>query len=167
MTMTQKILIIVGCVLLLLLIWWLLGTRGAFSRLRKKARAAYSELCSKTYELYAFSDRIADENPESKEIKEITEAKYEAQSMTSAESKAKSDSILRNRLSRYLSEIKSDSAEEFDDIQSDIFRARKKYNNIVREYNYKRKAFPDKIIGAIFRFSIIEYYTADEVQNMN
>ncbi len=168
MTTTQIILTIVGVIILLLTVWWLFGTMRAFAKLKKRARNAYKSLGKTVSDLHRFTDRVT---PVLKEhgcdAERLIKAKENAVSAKKAEAKAECDAILRSRLRKLISEIseKTDMSaieNELSDIESEIFKERKKYNSVVREYNCRRSIFPDMIVAQIFRFRMIEFYTADE-----
>lgn len=168
MTTTQMILTIVGVIILLLTVWWLFGTMRAFVKLKKKVRNAYKDLGKTVSELHGFTGRVIPVLEEHGcDTERLIKAKEDAETAKKAEAKAECDAILRSRLRRLISEV-SENADisvlenELSDIESEIFKERKKYNAIVREYNCKRNMFPDMIVAQIFRFKVIEFYTADE-----
>ncbi len=170
MTVWQIILAAVGGVVLLAVIWWLTATALSFRRLRKRVRTAYKQLCTIAKNLYTIADRALQVLSECEaEYGIIVEAKESAQSAKGAEAKAEYHSVLRNRLKKLLgacseNETAAELFSELTETETEIFKARRQYNSIVREYNCKRKRFPDRIAGALFRFKLFEFYTADEFE---
>ncbi len=170
MKTTQLILIIVGCVVSLLIIWWLFATMKSFIKLKRKTRVAYKGLCRSVSDLHKFTDQtMADLKEFGNDAERVIKANNDAVSAKRPEAKAECDAILRSRLRKYLSDIsdKTDTSEiekELAEIETEIFKERKNYNSLVREFNCKRKMFPDRIVGAIFRFKVFEFYTADEAE---
>ncbi len=168
MTTTQIILTIVGVIILLLTVWWLFGTMRAFAKLKKKARNAYKDLGKTVSELHRFTERVIPVlNEHGCDTERLMKAKENSESAKKAEAKAECDTILRSRLRKSIFDIseKADMSaveNELSDIESEIFKERKKYNAVVREYNCKRNVFPDMIVAQIFRFKVVEFYTADE-----
>lgn len=169
MITTEKILLIIGGLILVLVILWLVVTVMSFKKLKKKAKEAYKGLRVTVDKLYAFTDRAVEELKEYGDAESVIAAKNDAlkQKPKSLERKAEYDAVLRNRLRKFLSDCpeKANVDEykvEMDAVEAEIFKARKAYNSIVREFNCKRKMFPDRIAGALFRFKLFEFYTADE-----
>ncbi len=167
MTTTHKILIIVGALLFVAAIWWLVVTVLSFRRLKKKALEAYKGLRVAVEKLYTFTDRAVNELKEYGDTESIAAAKNDAQKQKPKEfeKKAECDAVLRIRLRKFLSECPEEAGaykDEMASVEAEIFKARKAYNSVVREFNCKRKMFPDRIAGALFRFKPFEFYTADE-----
>ncbi len=170
MKTTQLILIIVGAVVLLLTIWWIFGTMRSFIKLKKRTKHAYKGLCGAVDVLYAFTDELLKKSGECGcDNEQLIKAKECALSAKKPEAKAECDAVLRCRIKKMLTDYcdKDNAAAfetEFAEIESEIFKERKIYNSLVREYNCKRKMFPDRIVGAVFRFKVYEFYTADEAE---
>ncbi len=170
MTATQKILIIIGCAVLLVILLWLWRTVLSFVKLRKKVKSAYVKLRDELSVLYGFADRVSEMlKAKGADTEPMLRARHEARQAKGAEAKAESDSMLRCRLKGLIAEYcempeKAELENELAEIEAEIFKARKGYNAIVREHNSKRKRFPDNIAGAIFRFKPYKFYTADEAE---
>ncbi len=171
MTATQKILLIIGCAVFLVILLWLWRTVLSFVKLRKKVKSAYVKLRDELSVLYGFADRVSGMlNAKGADTEPMLRARHEARQAKGAEAKAECDSILRVRLRKLIADYceMTESAElesELAEIETEIFKARKGYNAIVREHNSKRKRFPDNIAGALFRFKPYKFYTADEAED--
>lgn len=173
MTMAEKIWAIIGCVVLLLAIGWLFATMLSFKKLGKRVKKAYKSLRVPLDRLYTLTDRAVGMFDACGDTSSIMAAKNEALALKPkhAEKRAECDAVLRSRLRKLLNDCgENDEAatlkNEMDAVEAEIFKARKGYNSVVREFNCKRKMFPDKIAGAIFKFKLFEFYTADEAEEI-
>ncbi len=169
MTMAEKIWAVIGCVVLLLAIGWLVVTVLSFKKLGKKVKEAYKSLRVTLEKLYELTDRAVSAYKDCDDTDGVKAAKNEAlmQKPKHAEKRAACDAILRSRLRKLLSGCAENSEaavlkSELDAVEAEIFKARKNYNFVVREFNCKRKMFPDKIAGALYHFKLFEFYTADD-----
>ncbi len=182
-----KIVLIIIAVLVVLAVFFVVGSYNNIVKLKEKADNQSSNIDNQL-------KRRADLIPnllntvkgsaahETEVIESISKSREKLAGSSTMSDKAAADSALTSALNRLLvvvenyPDLKANAnftglMDELSGTENRISVARKDYNDAAMEYNQKTKSFPTVIIAGLFRFEPLDYFTASEadkeVPNVN
>lgn len=175
---------IVIAAVVLIIIFWIIGTRNAFVKLKNSIEEAFSTMdvyLKKRYDLipnlvetvkgYAKHEKDTLEN--------VMKARNVAMGAATMEDKIAGENMLAGTLKSLFAvaeaypDLKANAnfmslQGELRQMEDEIANSRKYYNAIVKEYNTKRELFPSVIIAGWFKYEKMPLFeVADETERQN
>ncbi len=177
---------IIGIVLgalVLILIFWFIGSYNGFIKLRNRVEEAFSTMdvyLKKRYDLipnlvetvkgYATHERET--------LEKVIAARNMAANATNMQERIEGENMLTGTLKSLFALAEAypqlqanvnfmDLQGKLSMLEDEIASSRKYYNALVRDYNIKREAFPSNIIAGIYRFEKKQLFEIAEPQREN
>ena len=175
-------LIVIGVVVLLVLFWWI-GTFNGFVRLRNSIEEAFSTMDVYMKKRYDLVPNLVETVKgyaahESSTFEKVVQARNIAQGATTTADKIAGENMLTQSLRSLFAvaeaypELKAnqnflDLQGQLSVIENDIASSRKYYNAVVRDYNTKRESFPSSIVASAGHFEKREMFEIAAEQREN
>ena len=163
--------------LIIAVIAYLISIYNKFASLRAGIDASWSDIDIQLKRRYNLIPALVDtvkgyKNYEAKTLEDIVKARQQGINAGSVDEKAAAASMLSGALGKMfaLSEAYPDlkANESFSKLQNELSKledsiqsARRYYNAIVRDYNFRLEAFPDIFIAKRFNYQPRDYFELD------
>lgn len=171
--------IVIG-VLVLILIFWFIGTYNGFISLRNNADEAFSTMDVYLKKRYDLIPNLVETvkgyaSHEKDTLEKVMNARNNAMNSTNPEQKIRNENVLSGALKSLFAvaenypDLKANQnflelQQTLQTIESEIANSRKYYNGCVKVYNVKREQFPSNIVSNMFHFEKKPLYEVDNAE---
>jgi LemA protein len=175
-------LIIVGAVVVILIFWYI-GTYNRFVSLRNRVEEGFSTMDVYMKKRYDLVPNLVETvkgyaKHESSTFENVVKARNIAMGAQSVEERAQGENMLTGTLRSLFAvaenypELKAnqnflDLQGQLTSLENDIANSRKYYNALVREFNIAREAFPSAIVAGFMHLEKKAMFDIDEQERQN
>lgn len=169
--------------ILVILVFWAIGSYNGFIKLRNDAEEAFSTMDVFLKKRFDLIPNLVETvkgyaKHESATLENVIKARNAVMQAGSAEEKIQADNMLTGTLKTLFAvaeaypDLKAntnfmDLQSQLKKIEDEIAGSRRFYNAVVKTYNTKIEVFPSSIVASLFRFAKKPLYIINEEQREN